>query len=442
LADAGDAISSEALPVQTDRLAWRNWSGLQVCHPKLSISPKSMDELVDVVKKAAGPIRPVGGGWSFPPLIPTDDTIVELRSFTGLMSHDAEKIQATFGAGTRLSEIGAPLAAIGQALPNMPDVQGQTLAGAFGTATHGTGNTLPAMHDQVVSMKLLTAAGDLIECSADKNPEIFAAAKVSLGALGIITEYTLQDVPLYNLHRRTWVEPLEEILERVDDICENHLTFEFFYIPFSGHAIATTTVVTDEPVTTGRPTPDDGDAVFQLKYLRDKLGWFGGLRAYLIEQAVKDVGTEEFIDECWKIFPHERSVRFNETEYHLPREVGPQVVREARDLIEKSHKEVFFPIEFRHVKEDDAWLSPFYQRPSACVATHRYFKEEFSAFFEDVQDIHDKYEGRPHWGKLHRKEAADLAPLYPRWQDFLDVRAELDPEGKFLNEHLHKVFGV
>lgn len=364
-----------------------------------------------------------------------------MRGFAGMWSQDDALLQAKFGAGTKLGSIGEPLAGAGQALPNMPDINKQTLAGAFATATHGTGKTLGALHSNAVGLSLMTASGELIECSKTENPDVFSAALVSLGSIGIVTDYTMQNIPTYNLKRHSWVEPLEDLLDRLETLGQDNLTFEFFFIPFSDYAIATTTNITDEPIT-GRPPDDDNEGVLELKSLRDKVGWFSALRSWLIDQAVKDQGEEEFVDEWWKIFPYERAVRFNEMEYHLPADAGASVIRAIRDVIENNHSEVFFPIEFRYTRQDDAWLSPFYKRDSCSVAVHRYFEEDFKPFFKDVEPIHHAHDGRPHWGKLHTLGAAELSAMYPHWQDFLEVRAELDPSGKFLNDHLKHLFGI
>lgn len=424
----------------TRKIPWRNWSGLQECYPSQRVAPKSVDELSEVLRNASGIVRPVASGHSFQALVPTDDTIVSLRNFAGMTSHDSASNQATFGVGTVLSAVGEPLGAVGQALPNMPDVDKQSLGGSFSTATHGTGIDLPAMHDSIVELKLMTAAGDLLTCSQTENAEVFNAARVSLGSLGIMTEVRLQNVPRFKLKRRTWVEPIDELLERAEDLAKENRTFEFFYIPFSGYAAATITNETDEPVT-NQPINDDSEIVFELQKMRDRFGWLSVVRTWLIGMALGDIPPEEQVDESWRIFANERPVRFNEMEFHLPQEVALDAVREIRTLIEKQHTEVFFPIEFRYIREDDALLSPFYKRASCSIAIHRYFEEDHRPFFKSAEPIFKKYDGRPHWGKLHTMGSDELSQRYPRWQDFLDIREALDPQGKFLNEHLSHVFG-
>ncbi len=441
LKGAGALAQTNTTGPATQRIPWQNWSGLQKCYPARRVAPKSLDELTSLVKAAPGIVRPVASGHSFQALVPTDDTIVSLRNFSGLLSHDADNLQATLGAGSTLGSIGAPLSAIGQALPNMPDIDKQTLAGSFSTGTHGTGKTLSALHDHLIGLKFLTAAGDLMTCSADENSEVFNAARVSLGSLGVMTECTLQNLPNTRLKRRTWVEKIGPFLERAEQLAEDNLSFEFFYIPFSGYALVTTINKTDDPIVP-RGTSADEDGLMDLKALRDMLGWFPALRHWLTDLAIKGTEVEEHVDEWWKIFPSERRTRFNEMEYHLPQETGIAALKEIRTALERQHSEIFFPIEFRYVREDDAWLSPFYQRPSCSIAVHCYYEEDHKPYFKTIEAIHQRYDGRPHWGKLHTRNAADFAALYPKWSDFLEVRATLDPHGKFLNTHLKSVFGV
>lgn len=197
------------------KIPWRNWSGSQVCYPDARVAPKDEGALSDIVKGTDGPIRPVGAGHSFTELVPTDDTIVSLARFSGVEPHESDPLQARIGAGTRLGAIGAPMAAMGQGLFNMPDIDQQSMAGATATGTHGTGADLSALHHYITELRLMTASGDVMELSRESNPELFDAARVSLGSLGIVTEFTFQNMPTYKLEKTTWTEPFEDVLARL-----------------------------------------------------------------------------------------------------------------------------------------------------------------------------------------------------------------------------------
>ena len=266
-----------AATAEKRRLPWRNWSGSQHCVPQARLAPASIGELQELLAGSSGVIRPVGAGHSFTPLVPTDGTLVSLSRLGGISDVDSETLQASIGGGTRLGDIGQPLQDAGQALINMPDIDEQTLAGSLATATHGTGAGLGCMSELVRGLQIVNARGELIECDAQKNPELFQAAKVSLGSLGLVTQVRMQNVAPYRLRQETVWWELEEMLENVDAMADKHRNFEFFYVPFSGWGFTDAHDVTDEPIgTTGQEDPNEG--TMTLKSVRDWLEWSPALR--------------------------------------------------------------------------------------------------------------------------------------------------------------------
>jgi FAD-linked oxidoreductase len=424
-------------------IRWRNWSGYQHCLPQQRLAPESLEQLVDLLRTAKGPLRPVGAGHSFTPLVPTDGTIVSLRNFLGVLGHDPEALTATVGAGTKLGLLAPQLDALGQALANMPDVDEQSLGGALGTGTHGTGEKLGALHSYVEALKLVTPQGEVLDCSRTRNPQAFEAARVSLGSLGVVTEVTLRNVPSGTLKRRLWIERFDTLLERFDVLAAEHHSFEIYYFPFSDYGVAIAIDPTDEAVRPRANEPDDVSVLDALRHLRDFTRWTPGLRRWLINRLAASAPPEEGVDVWYRVFPSARPVRFNEMEYHLPREALLPTLRKVRETLETKHPEIFFPVEVRLVRGDDAWLSPFQGHAvSGSIAVHHYHAEDPLPYFADIEPLFREAGGRPHWGKMNTLGAADFAALYPRWKDFLDVRAALDPEGKMLNPYLRKVFGL
>ncbi len=422
-------------------LPWHNWSGGQACSPAVRAAPASEAELSELLKSAPAPIRAVGAGHSFSGLVPTDGTLLTLERLAGVIDHDAGTHHANVRAGTRLGRMAEELAKRGLALANMPDIDKQSIAGAIATGTHGTGAGIGSLSSFVTGLTLVTALGETIDCDATKNREVFDAARVSLGALGIVTRVGLQARPLYKLKRRTWVAPVEDMLEALPELTARNRNFEFYYIPFSGMALGIVNNETDEAET---PTPvnEDDDGVRELGMIEDWLGWSPALRRWLIRKILSGLEPEERVDYSHKTLSTERGVRFNEMEYHLPREAGPAALRAIIEKIETTNIKVYFPIEYRTTAPDDIWLSPFHGRESCSIAVHQFHEWDYKPYFAAIEPIMRKHDGRPHWGKLHTLTATELAPLYPRWKDFLAVRAELDPEGKFLNPYLKSVFGV
>ncbi len=436
---AAPARALAAQQAAPGRLPWRNWSGLQECFPKARLAPASVAELQEILATATGTLRPVGAGHSFTPLVPTDGTLISLARLSGLVQHDAARLQATFLAGTRLGDMGKPLEEAGQALENMPDVDEQALAGCLATATHGTGAGLGCMSTSVRGLQLVTANGDILDCSAEQNPEVFQAALVSLGTLGVITQVRLQNVAPYSLRRETVWREFDEIMDIADDMADQHRNFEFFYIPFSGMGFTDVQDLSEEaPSSTEKLDTNEG--VEDLKLARDWLHRTPKLRELLLGTYIGTLDSEVTIERSWKNYASERNVRFNEMEYHLPREHGLAALREIRRALETQHHEVFFPIEFRYVRGDDIWMSPFHGRDSCSIAVHRYFEEDFAPYFKTIEPIMRKYHGRPHWGKLNTLTRDEFRGLYPRWDDFNSIRRELDPQGRFLNPYLAGLF--
>lgn len=421
------------------RVLWRNWSGIASSYPAVRSAPDSEAALAELMRTAPAPIRPVGAGHSFTALVPTAGTLLSLDGLHGLASHDPETHQATVWAGSRLGDLGPALVAVGQEMLSLPDINKQSLAGAIGTGTHGTGTRYQAIHGSVKAFRLVTARGDILECSPERNPDVFAAARVGVGAFGVVTQVTLQNRPLTRVHKRVFVAPLEQVATDWPDLSVQHDKVEFFAFPFSGLAAVITTDRTEAPLKPRGPD-QDADTLLGLKRLRDWLGPVPWLRRRITRALMAGLPAEESVDDSWKLLSNERPVRFNEMEFHLPREMQMAAMREVIDVIERNHDDVFFPLELRSIAADDAWLSPFYGRESGSLAIHAYYKDEYRALFAAVEPILRRHGGRPHWGKLHSLKARDLASLYPRWKDAMEVRKTLDPDGRLLNAHLRELF--
>jgi FAD-linked oxidoreductase len=429
-------------PPATDangHLLWRNWSGIQHAYPAQRLAPKDEGELAAALKAAPDPVRVVGAGHSFTALAATNGTLVSLDEMSGIEGWDGE--EAIVRAGTRLGALGPALAAKGRAMANLPDINKQSLGGALGTGTHGTGKLLKAIHGDVTALTLLTPDGKLIDCSADKQADVFNAARVSLGSLGIITKARLKTTANRRLRRRVWLESYEEALTKAEQRWDEHRNFEFYAVPFTGMVANITHDETDDPA---EPRGPDSDTAFldALKVLRNLFGFSTGLRKAAAKALLGGTKPETAVGEGWKLLSTERPVRFNEMEFHLPHENQLACLTEVVRTIEKHRHDVFFPIEVRRIAPDDAWLSPFQGESRGSVAVHCYYKDDYAFLFELIQPIMLRHGGRPHWGKLHSLSSDQLAALYPHWNDFLKVRAQLDPKGRMLTPYMKGLFGI
>lgn len=430
-------------------LPWINWAGNQHCFPKHRIAPTNESELIDAMKTAKGVVRPVGAGHSFTPVVPTNDTLLSTDLMSGIISHDNDLMQAEVWSGTRMHNLGPMLQNIGQALPNMPDMDYPSMGGAIANSVHGTGTQFGSMSSYVTALKLATPAGDLIECSAEKNADIFHAAKTSVGALGVISSITLQNQPTFDLTETNLIEKTEDVLDELDQRFTDHRHFELLAIPYTPLSM---TVTTDLAKAGDKNQgQDDPYAINILKDAYDAISWLPmvGERLYetiLVSELNKEIAKAEGqiirTGPSFKVLPHARIVRFREMEYTVPVELGPACLREILATVRKNNIPLPFPIEYRHIQADDVWLSMFEGQTGAAISIHQFGDRDYKAVFAQIEPIFWKYNGRPHWGKIHTLSAKQLATLYPRhWQDFQEVRHSLDPKGKMMNDHLKKIFG-
>lgn len=418
---------------------WQNWSGSQRSVSGFH-SPGSEAALSSLLSRAQAPIRAVGSGHSFSGLIPTEGTIISLDNLKGIVACDTERQIFTCMAGSKLSELTNDLASRGLALVNQGDVNYQSLAGAVSTGTHGTGLTLGCISTAVTGVRMISGEGGVIETDERNRSDIFNAARLSLGALGIITQLRIRCRESYLLREEVVSMQREEALERAPELASSNRHFEFFELPYSDRVIVKTLNETTENAGEHKaPAVSDDTGLFLLCELAAKLPF---LKKYSQNLTMSLFQNSEKTDAAHRIFPSPRAVRFNEMEYEVPVEAGPACFREIVQTIRKHNFPVAFPLEFRTVAADNIWLSPFHGRTSASISVHQYYKQDYRPLFEAIEPIFLRYEGRPHWGKLHTLGAKELAPMYPRWNDFLKLRRSLDPFGRFLNPHLKHIFGI
>lgn len=425
---------------------WENWSGSVHCHPRELPQPAGLDELQALVHGVAeqrGKLRVVGSGHSFTPLVATDDTLVSLDRFQGLESVDAATGLATVKAGTKLKALGELLFEHGLGQENLGDINVQSIAGALSTGTHGTGAGLGIVSTQVRELTLVTGTGELLTCSETQNREVFKAAQVSLGALGVIARVTLQALPKYKLKAVKGPARLDDLIANIERYKSENRHFEFFWFPHTDRAQVKFLNVTDEPAETpgfGKYFTDvvlENGAFWALSELSKRIPGFSKTSNRMAGAAISESSEVNWSHE---VFATPRMVKFQEMEYNLPAERLVEVLQEIRACLAKEDFAVNFPLEVRFGEGDDIWLSPAYGRESAYVAVHMYQGMPYQAYFQAIEAIFRRHGGRPHWGKMHTATAAELAGIYPMWEPFQAVRRALDPHEVFLNDHLRRLF--
>jgi len=416
--------------------------------PQTYATPASVDEVCALVRQAAAAkqsVRVIGAGHSFTPLVRTGGVLVSLDALSGIESIDEATHEATVYAGTRLYDLGPALARRGYAMENLGDINRQSIAGAVSTGTHGTGVDLGVLSTQVTGFELVTADGERRWVDEPSDPDLFAAGRVSLGALGILTRIRLRLVPLYNLRLTRTVMPLEECLANVPRLTASARSFEFYWFPYSGRVATKAWNPTSEPGSMSRIARFVNDIVLENVLFGTICAVVGRVPA-LVPRASRAVvglsGSGAIVDESHAILSTPRLVRFNEMEYALPAERAAEAFREFTAALEAASLPIFFPVEYRWVKADDIWLSPAYGRDTVTISVHQTRGLAYETYFSLAESVFRKYGGRPHWGKIHSLRAPALRELYPKWNAFTALRARLDPEGRFSTPYLDALFGI
>jgi L-gulonolactone oxidase len=424
---------------------WRNWAGTHSCVPVAIEHPKSAREVSAAVRRAADAgrtLRAVGAGHSFSPCVPTDGTLVRLDRLDRILDADPASGLVKVEAGITLAALSAGLEQRGLALPNLGDIDAQSLAGAIATGTHGTGARLPNLSAQVEALELVDGRGERRTLTRDDG-DLLRAARVGLGSLGIVTAATLRCVPAFRLRGVDATLPLEEVLDGLDQRVDAHDHFEFWTFPHSPLALTRTNDRTDAPVSTPGPARAWLHDVLLDNHALALLSRAGRRFPRAIPRinrlAAAAASGRERVDASHRIFASPRLVRFDEMEYAIPREHAADAVRGAREILERHP--VNFPVELRFVAADDALLSPAHGRDTAYVAVHVFEGMDGERPFREVERLMAGWGGRPHWGKRSYLGARELKTRYPAWDAFAAARAELDPEGRFENPWARRTLG-
>ncbi len=429
------------------KITWRNWAGNQRCVPASVERPETEGDLVAIVRRAAEQglrVKAVGAGHSFTSIACTDGTLIDLSGYQQVLHVDSGRLQVTVQAGITVAGLNQALGRMGMALENIGDIAYQSIAGATATATHGTGLRFRNMSSAIIGMRLVTGDGSVLICSHEHEADVLAAGRVGVGALGIVSEVTLQCVSAFNLHAVEEAAHVDDVLERLDELVKENDHYELFWVPGTRWALTKRNQRTDEPV---RPRPRW--QAFRNDALIDNVGFgavqrIGVRRPDLIPRLAKrlpSTGRQEYVDRSDKVFASKRWVRFVEMEYAVPREAFPSAFAAVRSLVTRLGEPIGFPVECRFVAGDDIPLSTAAGRETAYIAVHLAIGRPYDQYFQGVEAIMDDHDGRPHWGKLHFQSAATLAPRYPRWDAFQTVRRRLDPDGRFANPYTDRVLG-
>ncbi|MDX2379053.1 MAG: D-arabinono-1,4-lactone oxidase [Acidimicrobiia bacterium] len=427
-------------------VATRNWAGNQRCVPAAVHTPSSTDDVAAIVRRAADAgqrAKTIGAGHSFTDVAMTDGHLLSLDAMSRVVRVEGNDV--TVQAGIRLFELNERLAERGLAMPNLGDIDRQSIAGATSTATHGTGTRLGNIATAIVGIELVAGDGTIVRADETHDPDLLRVARVGLGALGIVTEVTLRCVRAFNLHARETIEPLDDLLGDFDSVMRSTDHVEFFWMPGARRCQVKRNTRTEEAA-----SPQPRMSYFRDKWIAENLAFgtvcrvgrrYPRLAPKIAKAITSSANERDLIDRSDRIFCSVRRVRFLEMEYGIPLDRVPEALERVARLVSTLPFPPLFPIEVRASAADDIPLSTANGRESGWIAIHQYIGAPYEAYFQGVEAIMDDYDGRPHWGKLHFQTARALAPRYPDWDVFAATRARLDPQGVFRNPYLDRVLG-
>ncbi|MGW1868128.1 D-arabinono-1,4-lactone oxidase [Streptomyces mauvecolor] len=427
---------------------WRNWAGNITARPAREVSPASAAELAEAVRRAAEDgltVKAVGTGHSFTAAAATDGVLIRPDLLTGIREIDRAAMTVTVEAGTPLKRLNAALAREGLSLTNMGDIMEQTVAGATSTGTHGTGRDSASIAAQIKGLELVTADGSLLACSEKENPEVFAAARIGLGALGVVTAITFAVEPVFLLTAREEPMAFDKVTGEFDALFAENEHFEFYWFPHTGNCNTKRNNRSAGPVAPPGRLRGWIEDEFMSNGLFQVVCSLGRAVPATIPSIAKvssrALSARTYTDIPYKVFTSPRRVRFVEMEYALPREAVVGALREVKAMVERSPLRISFPVEVRTAPADDIALSTASGRETAYIAVHMYRGTPYREYFTEVERIMTAHAGRPHWGKVHTRDAAYFAEVYPRFAEFTALRDRLDPERRFGNAYLRRVLG-
>lgn len=402
-------------------MTWTNWVGNQSFAPASTVAPRDEDEVAALVRQAAQRgqrVRVPGAGHSFTPVVQTDGLLLDLSALRGVVGTDVAAKRATALPGTLIRDFYEPLWDVGLALRNQGDIDTQQIAGAVATGTHGSGTRYTSLSGVVRGVRLVTATGDVREIG-EADLDLLHAAQVSVGMLGVVTQLELEVTDAYRLREHVSLRTWDDVMEHWDQLVDEHRHFGMFWLP-----------------------TEESGALYNLDGHGEPLADQCYVKVY--DEVGPDVPDDDTVgrrvDRCYRIFPMVYDPNFHELEYFVALDRAPEALHAMRELMQRSLPDSVYPLEVRTVGADEAFLSPQFRTPTVVISVSGTPGTDYWAYLRSVDALLAGFDARVHWGKLHFMTPERLRELYPRADDFVALRRELDPQGMFLNDHLRPLF--
>ncbi|MFC7726843.1 D-arabinono-1,4-lactone oxidase [Nocardioides sp. GCM10028917] len=402
-------------------MTWTNWVGNQSFSPASTAAPRDEDEVAGLVRQAAERgqgVRVAGAGHSFTPVVRTDGLLLDLSALRGVVGTDAAAKRATALPGTLIRDFYEPLWQVGLALRNQGDIDTQQIAGAVATGTHGSGTRYTSLSGVVRGVRLVTATGDVREIGG-ADIDLLHAAQVSVGMLGVVTQLELEVTDAYRLREHVSLRAWDDVMEHWDELVDGHRHFGMFWLP-----------------------TEESGALYNLDGHGERLADQCYVKVY--DEVGPDVPDDDTVgrrvDRCYRIFPMVYDPNFHELEYFVALDRATEALHAMRELMQRSLPDSVYPLEVRTVGADEAFLSPQFRTPTVVISVSGTPGTDYWGYLRSVDALLAGFDARVHWGKLHFMTPERLHELYPRADDFIALRRELDPQGMFLNDHLRPLF--
>ncbi len=347
--------------------------------------------------------------------------MLDLTGLGRLLDVDRDSGLVKVESGIGLRQMNDAIWGHGLALENLGDIDRQTISGAVSTGTHGTGSRFRNISSQIHGMEVVLGDGTLLELSEESDPEGIRAARVGLGALGIIASLTLRTVPAFSVRRLDSPLPLDEVLERIDDLADGSDHFEFYVFPHTRTALMRQSERTDEPPDPKSPVSRFATEIVAENWVMGGIARLGraspGRIPGLARFVSRRLGRSTKLDRSYRVYASQRRIRFTEMEYAIPRRHAAEAVPRVLEAAERDEAGVGFPIEVRFVAGDDSMLSPAHDRDTTYIAVHQYRGMAWEAYFRAVEEVMDAYGGSPALGQAplpDRREPGRALPALGR----------------------------
>ncbi len=422
---------------------FRNWAGNIAAEIPSFYQLGSEAELASIFLKH-NRIRIVGSAHSWSDICVSAEALVNLERLNRVISIDKARKTVRVQAGIKINALNELLDREGLALSNLGSISSQSLAGAISTGTHGTGIGFQILGSQILEFALIGADGEKRAINRKKEPELFNAAVVNLGCLGVVTEMTLQLTDSFNLHDITETIDFDDVIDNLETLLETNEHLKFWWLPPSGKLIVYRYNKTLEKRNDWRfrqiLKDEAASVVFyrSLVKIASVLPGFAPTVSRLMTRLFK--GPLDRIEKSYRVFNVPEPPVHRETEWAFDASRAEEILTAYREYILKTGRNFNFIQEIRFTKADDFWLSPSYGRDSLWIGFYNYEHEGWEELLPMHEEFAQKYGGRPHWGKEFTVDANYLRGQYRHFDDFVALRNEMDPKGKFSNDFIGRIF--